>query len=58
MKWQETLLQECYRVLPRGGEVRIQFHLRKEDNIEKSVPIIRTYIDNQKVCEIVEIVED
>jgi len=55
MRWQDTLLRKCYEVMPQGGEVRIQFSPRK---LNKVVPIIRSYPNNQIICEEVEIAED
>lgn len=47
-------MKKCYETLYRGGEVRIQFSKRDR----KIVPIIRTYLDNQIICDEVNIEED
>lgn len=58
MKWEEALIRICYKVIPTGGEVRIQFSERTKGKKQVVVPIIRFYPNNQLICEEVEIIED
>lgn len=53
IKWQDVLLKKCYEVMYKGGEVRIQFSIRTD----KSVPIIRTYPNNQIICSEIEVLD-
>lgn len=57
MKWEEELIKQCYEVMPQGGEVRIQFSRRKQNNKSVVVPIIRVYPDNQLICEEVSLID-
>lgn len=50
-EWEDILLKKCYEVMYKGGEVRIQFSKRKDEVI----PIIRTYPDNQIICDAIKI---
>lgn len=54
MQWETLLLHKCREIMYKGGEVRIQFSKRKEE----VVPIIRSYPDNQVICDIVKIEEE
>ena len=51
MRWQDLLMKKCYETVYRGGEVRIQFSKRDRT----VVPIIRTYPENQTICDEVKI---
>lgn len=50
-KWEDVLLKKSYEVMYRGGEVHIQFSKRKDE----IVPIIRSYPENQIICDAVKI---
>ncbi len=50
-KWKDTLIRKCYETMQAGGEVRIQFSIRGT----KAVPIIRSYPNNQIICEEIEL---
>lgn len=54
MKWQDLLLKKCYEVMYISGEVRIQFSKRANGKV---VPIIRTYPENQTICDEVDIAD-
>lgn len=51
MKWEQHLLNQCYKIIPHGGEVHIQFTKRTTGNKKVVVPIIRAYPENQDICE-------
>lgn len=58
-EWFEELKEACIRVLPKGGEVRIQFSKRENRDNISIVPIIYEYPRNRKICkEIVIAYED
>lgn len=50
-KWEDILIRKSYEVMYKGGEVRIQFSRRKNE----IVPIIRSYPENQIICDAVKI---
>ena len=50
-KWEDILIKKSYEVMYKGGEVRIQFSKRKDE----IVPIIRSYPENQIICDVVKI---
>ena len=55
-RWQDELMSECWRLIDAGGgELRIQFSYRQPNKV---VPIIKTYPDNQTICQEVEIEEE
>lgn len=58
MQWEETLRRKCFEAMYKSGEVRIQFNHRSKDDRIFAVPIIRSYPNNQYVCDEVEIDEE
>ena len=54
MQWENLLLYKCREIMFKGGEVHIQFSKRKDEVI----PIIRTYPDNQTICDAVKIEDE
>lgn len=51
MHWRDALLDKCYEIMQKGGEVRIQFRHRQRDKKLYVVPIINVYANNQKICD-------
>ncbi len=58
MRWEEELIQICYRCIKQGGgEVHIQFSKRVKDDRKVFIPIIKHYIDNQKILDEISLIE-
>lgn len=53
-QWENMLLYKCREVMYKGGEVKIQFSRRKDE----VVPIIRSYPENQIICDAVKFEEE
>lgn len=49
------MVECCRAITAGGGEIRIQFCPRSGDKLR---PIVKTYLDNQTICEEVEVGEE
>lgn len=58
MQWRERLDRYLQEAMFKGGEVRVQFSLRNRNGKTYSIPIIRKYINNQVICDEIEIDEE
>lgn len=58
MDWKDLLMKKCFEAMYKQGEVRIQFSHRTKSGKLKSVPIVRSYLNNQTICDEVEVVID
>ena len=55
-RWQDALMEECWRLIDSGGgELKIQFSYRDPNIV---IPIIFSYPDNRTICQEVEIEEE
>ncbi len=57
MLWEEELRKKCYELInsEKGGEVHIQFSIRHYKGEKIAVPIIKSYPENQLICDEVKV---